>query len=119
MNHDKSNCDMADEELADSINYTKIIKNLKSTVWYQKSESFESLLKYLIDLPSSDIQFLYEREQSAYSQIVQLLLNILQHEQVYKVLEAAMDFLEFLISSLPEAIFSHIYDVCYSLLCLL
>ena len=44
-----------DEEQALEINFPSIIQKLKSSVWYQKVEAFEELLKYMVDMSLSDI----------------------------------------------------------------
>ena len=40
--------------------------------------------------------------------IVKQFMQLLETENVHKVLEVSMDFLEFLLTSLPESIFEHI-----------
>ena len=46
-------------------------------------------------------------------------INILQKDQVFKVLECTLDFLEFVVTSMPELLISHIQEVILVLLFLL
>ena len=76
------------------------------------------MLRNLVDLESDQLQIIFTKEK-VFSIIVEKFLIALEKEAVLKVIEISMDFLEFLLSSLPECLFKHIEILTKCLLQLL
>ena len=52
----------------------------------------------------SDLQKLMIKEGTFFKQTIKELVKILEKDQVFKVVETAMDYLEFIMSAIPELI---------------
>lgn len=95
--------------------FDKSLGKLKSQVWYQKVECIEELLNYLVEQDSDNLIRIFAKEK-AFIQIVSYVINLLKTESITRVVEVSLDFIEFLITSLPEAIIESVSDV---LMCLI
>lgn len=62
-------------------------------------------MQELIDYDSEKLLRIYKKEK-VFPLIVANLLQCLTNDNTFKVLEIAMDFLEFLLTSLPESVFN-------------
>eukprot|EP00347_Sterkiella_histriomuscorum_P005558 403356151 len=87
------------------VSFDQIYINLKSTLWNKKVEALENLMTYLIDLEASQLQKIIKKEKT-FPLIVQQTLQVLQQETNLKVLDVSMDFVQFLLTQLPENLFS-------------
>jgi hypothetical protein len=96
-----------DEPKVEMINFERILTKLKSTIWFQKVEAYEELLRYLIDFSPEEIQETITQE-STFPAIIEVTIRILEKDTVFKLLEIGMDFVEFIMSSYDEALFDHI-----------
>ena len=80
-----------------------------------KVEGIEDLLRNLIDCNSEELLSIYQKEK-LFPIIVNNLFQILSSDHIFKLLEVSMDFLEFLLTTLPEALFMQIESMIHCLL---
>lgn len=93
----------------------RVLTKIKNTLWNIKVEGVEELLKELIDYDNKALLKLLKTNK-AFNQIINLMFHSLNNDTSFKLLEVQMDFLEFLLTSLPESLFEQIENLLISLL---
>ena len=94
-----------DEQSQQELKMPRIIRLLKSQHWQNKKEAFEIMLKSLIDLSSGEIADIYVKSKKEWREVAELLVEVLETETAFNLLECALDFLEFSLSAMPELVF--------------
>ncbi len=69
----------------------------------------------LVDLDNDNLEKVFEKEKT-FPLIINLALQYLQNETVIKIIEVSMDFIEFLLTQLPEPLFNQIENIIRALL---
>lgn len=69
----------------------------------------------LVDLDNDNLEKVFEKEKT-FPLIINLALQYLQNETVIKIIEVSMDFIEFLLTQLPEPLFNQIENIIKALL---
>jgi hypothetical protein len=95
--------------------FEKVYPKLKSTVWYQKVDAMETVIRFLVDLDPDALLYTYSQER-IFPLIVTHAVEVLNTESITKVVEVYLDFIEFLISSLPEAIINQVSEILIGLI---
>lgn len=95
--------------------FEKVLNKLKSTTWYTKVEGMEELIKHLVELDSEVLLKVFSKEKT-FPNIVNHTIAVLKSENITKVVEVFLDFIEFLITTLPEAIINSVSEIIFCLI---